>query len=67
MNNESNDVIASFRIFTPRACATGKAIGLSVCQAKIARSGDLGALAKCKYHFSVGKVGKLTFFSLFDT
>ena len=31
---------------------------------KIARSGDLGIIARCKYHYSVGKVGKHTFFGL---
>ena len=33
---------------------------------KIARSGDLGVIAKCKYHYSIGKIGKLTFFCLLD-
>ena len=43
---------------------------LSVClsvDTKIARSGDLGFITRYKYHYSVGKVGKLTFFSLLDT
>ena len=55
----------------------GKTISLSVCLCvcvcmfvgtKIARSRDLGVIEKCKYHYSVGKVGKLTctFFSLLD-
>ena len=41
---------------------------LSMCvfvSTKIARSGDLGVIAKCKYH-SIGKIGKLTFFCLLD-
>ena len=29
--------------------------------------GDLGVIAKYNYHYSVGKVGKLTFFSLLDS
>ena len=58
-------------IIIPRVCTRGKAISLSVCvcvfvSTKITRSGDLGVIAKCKYHYSVGKVGKLTFFSLLD-
>ena len=53
-----------------RACTRGKAIGfvrLSV-STKIARSrsGDLGVIVKCKYHYSVVKVEKLPFFSLLD-
>ena len=57
-------------IITPRACARGKAIGfirLSVrlfVSTKIARSGDLGVIARCKYNYRYGKVGKRTFFSL---
>ena len=31
---------------------------------KIVRSGYLGVTARCKYHYSVGKVGKRTFFGL---
>ena len=33
---------------------------------KIARSGDLGIIARYKYHCSVGKVGKYTIFRLLD-
>ena len=44
----------------PRAHAQGV---LSV-TTKIARYGDLGVIARCKYHYSVGKVGKRTFFGL---
>ena len=43
---------------------------LSVClsvDTKIASSGDLGVITRYKYHYNVGKVGKLTFFSLLDT
>ena len=36
----------------------------SVCQLKIARSGDLGVIARSKYNYRYGKVGKRTFFSL---
>ena len=62
-------------IITPHACARGKAIVLSVClfvclsvclssTTTIARFGDLGVIARCKYHYSVGKVGKCTFIGL---
>ena len=59
-----------FFFFVLHACARGEAIGfvhLFVClsiSTKIARSGDLGIIAKYKYHYSVGEMGKLTFFSL---
>ena len=60
----------SIPIITPRACARGKAIGFVcpfVCLSvttKIAGSGDQGIIARCKYHYSVGKVGKHTSFGL---
>ena len=41
-------------------------ICLSVClsvSTKITRSGDLGIIVKCKYHYSVGKVGNLPSFA----
>ena len=44
------------KIFTPRACARGKAIGLSICvviSTKIARSRVLGIYACCKHNQSV--------------
>ena len=53
---------------TLHTCARGKAIGF-VClsvfiSTKIARSGDLGGIARCKYHYSVRNVGKRTYFFL---
>ena len=42
-------------------------ISLFVClfgDIKITRSGYLGGIVGCEYHYSVGSVGKLTFFSL---
>lgn len=42
---------------------------LSVCLfvcTKIARFGNLGVIARCKCHYSYGKLGKFTFFSLLD-
>ena len=63
----------SFSGFIPRAHAQEvkqsgcPSVCLSVCLSvttKIARSGDLGVIARCKYHYSVGKVGKRTFFGL---
>ena len=62
---------SAVQLITLRACARGKAIRfvhLFVCisvTTKIVRSGDLGIIAKCKYHYnSVEKVGKHTFFGL---
>ena len=53
------DLCSFSELITPRACARGKAIGVclfdSVC---------LGVIATCKYHYSVGKVGKRTYFGL---
>ena len=63
-------VVYSSTVITQHACTRGKAIGfvrLSVClsvSTKIARSGDLGLIARCKYNYRYGKVGKHTFFSL---
>ena len=55
----------------PRAHVQGvKQSVLSVClsvSTKIARSGDLGIIVRCKYHYSLGNVGKFTFFCLLST
>ena len=51
-------------VITSSACAMGKAIG--VCRFVDTKIGDLGVTTRYKYHYSVGKVGKLTFFSLLD-
>ena len=54
----------------PGACARGKASGfvrLYVCQHKIARSGNLGVIARCKYNYRVGKVGKKYLFLALQT
>ena len=64
-------VLATIWHYYPVRMRKGKAIGLSVClfvclsvTTKIARSGDLGVIARCKYHYSVRKVGKHTLFGL---
>ena len=49
------------------ACARVEQLVLSVCLSVSAKIGDLGVITKCKYHYSIGKVGKLTFFSLLDS
>ena len=57
---------SSFYI-TPRACARVEQLVLSICLSVSTKIGDLGVITKCKYHYSIGKVGKLTFFSLLDS
>ena len=55
--------VLHLHVVTLHACTRGKAIGsvrLSV-STNIARSGDL---VRCKYHYSVGNMGKLPFFCL---
>ena len=67
-NNLYRMIVYIHVLITLHACSWGKATGfvrLSV-DTKIARSGDLGVIMRYKYHYSVGKVGKLTFFSLLD-
>ena len=55
------------KVISLSVCARDKAIGfvhLFVCQHKNHQIWRLGIIARRKYHYSVGKVGKLTFFNL---
>ena len=63
-HNVIKQILLDFALL-PGAHAQG--IEHSVClliSTKVARSGDLGVIARCTYHYSVRKVGKLIVFSL---